>query len=221
MKLQGLQLRIRRPGALADADVDVLWRLRGRLIDLRPEIDPADDRAAFFACIRAAHRVAVLTDAEGEVVGFQDISVHKWPKLLILQGEYFLREEDGQVALSEDAGDALFNYDGKQDGWYLQGIFQFNRQWRAGLRYDRLSADNDLVMVSNTTGESDEDIFEESGYQSSGHDPRRWAAMVDWSPSEFSRLRLQYARDDSREVTDDQVFLQYIMTLGAHGAHQY
>ncbi|MCA9527181.1 MAG: hypothetical protein KC549_12890 [Myxococcales bacterium] len=88
MKLQGLQLRIRKPGALADADVDTLWRLRGRLIDLRPEIDPADDRAAFFACIRAAHRVAVLTDAEGEVVGFQDISVHKWPKLLILQGEY-------------------------------------------------------------------------------------------------------------------------------------
>lgn len=142
-------------------------------------------------------------------------------RALILQGEYFLRDEDGQVALSEDAGDALFNYDGEQDGWYLQGIFQFNRQWRAGLRYDRLSADNDLVMVSNTTGESDEDIFEESGYQSSGHDPRRWAAMVDWSPSEFSRLRLQYARDDSREVTDDQVFLQYIMTLGAHGAHQY
>jgi hypothetical protein len=45
--------------------------------------------------------------------------------------------------------------------------------------------------------------------------------MVDWSPSEFSRLRLQYARDDSREDTDDQVYLQYIMTLGAHGAHQY
>ena len=140
---------------------------------------------------------------------------------LIFQGEYFLRDEDGQVSLSEGAGDALFNYNGEQDGWYLQGIFQFNRQWRAGLRYDRLSADNDLVMVSNTTGEADDDIFEESGYESSSHDPHRWAAMVDWSPSEFSRVRLQYARDDSREQTDDQVFLQYIMTLGAHGAHQY
>jgi hypothetical protein len=142
-------------------------------------------------------------------------------RALIFQGEYFLRDEDGQVALSEGAGDALFNYDGEQDGWYLQGIFQFNRQWRAGLRYDRLSADNDLVMVSNTTGEADDDIFEESGFQNSSHDPHRWTAMVDWSPSEFSRLRLQYARDNSREDTDDQVFLQYIMTLGAHGAHQY
>ncbi|MCB1788546.1 MAG: hypothetical protein KDJ33_19995 [Gammaproteobacteria bacterium] len=142
-------------------------------------------------------------------------------RAFILQGEYLLRDEDGQVALSEGAGDALFNYDGEQDGWYLQGIFQFNRQWRAGLRYDRLSADNDLVMVSNTTGEADDDIFEESGYQSDGHDPHRLAAMVDWSPSEFSRLRLQYARDDSREKSDDQVMLQYIMTLGAHGAHRY
>jgi len=141
-------------------------------------------------------------------------------RALIFQGEYFWRDEDGQVSLSEGAGDALFDYDGDQDGGYLQGIFQFNRQWRAGLRYDHLSADNDLTMISNTTGESDDDIFEESGYQD-GHDPHRWAAMVDWSPSEFSRLRLQYARDDSREDTDDQIYVQYIMTLGAHGAHQY
>jgi hypothetical protein len=142
-------------------------------------------------------------------------------RALIIQGEYFWRDEDGQVALSEGAGDALFDYDGEQDGWYLQGVYQFNRQWRAGVRYDRLDADNDLTMLSNTTGEANDDIFEESGYQSSSHNPHRWAAMVDWSPSEFSRLRLQYARDDSREDGDDQVYLQYIMTLGAHGAHQY
>lgn len=42
-------------------------------------------------------------------------------RALIFQGEYFLRDENGQVALSEGAGDALFNYDGEQDGWYLQG----------------------------------------------------------------------------------------------------
>ena len=142
-------------------------------------------------------------------------------RALIFQGEYFFRDEDGQVTVAEDAGDALFDYDGDQDGWYLQGVYQFNRQWRAGVRYDRVSADNDLAMISNATGESDDDIFEESGFQSGNDDPDRWAAMVDWSPSEFSRLRLQYARDDSRGETDDQVFLQYIMTLGAHGAHQY
>ena len=142
-------------------------------------------------------------------------------RALIFQGEYFLRDENGEVLLSEDAGDALMDYDGEQDGWYLQGIFQFDRQWRAGLRYDRLSADNKLLMLSNATGEDDDEIFEESGYQSGDHEPHRWSAMVDWSPSEFSRVRVQYSRDDSREDTDDQLFLQYIMTIGAHGAHQY
>ena len=46
--------------------------------------------------------------------------------------------------------------------------------------------------------------------------------MVDDSWSEFSRLRLQYAHDKSMEgVTDNQVTLQYIMSLGAHGAHRF
>jgi hypothetical protein len=46
--------------------------------------------------------------------------------------------------------------------------------------------------------------------------------MFDYSPSEFSRLRLQLARDQSRPgVTDNQIFLQYIMSLGTHAAHSF
>jgi len=46
--------------------------------------------------------------------------------------------------------------------------------------------------------------------------------MVDWSPSEFSRIRLQLASDQSRfGMTDNQVLLQYIYSLGAHGAHTF
>ena len=46
--------------------------------------------------------------------------------------------------------------------------------------------------------------------------------MLDFNPSEFSRLRLQLAQDKSREgLTDNQIFLQYVMSLGAHGAHQF
>ncbi|MCP5012552.1 MAG: hypothetical protein GY942_21445, partial [Aestuariibacter sp.] len=114
-----------------------------------------------------------------------------------------------------------FNYDGEQTGWYAQGIFKFAPQWRAGIRYDRLNANNKLTMISNATGEPDEEIFEESGFESSSHDPDRWTVMFDWSPSEFSRLRMQYARDNSHEEGDDQFMLQYIMSLGAHGSHQY
>jgi hypothetical protein len=46
--------------------------------------------------------------------------------------------------------------------------------------------------------------------------------MVDWSPTEFSRLRLQLASDKSRiNATDNQIFLQYIHSLGPHGAHKF
>jgi hypothetical protein len=46
--------------------------------------------------------------------------------------------------------------------------------------------------------------------------------MLDYSPSEFSRLRLQVARErTSPGRTDNQVFLQYIMSLGTHAAHSF
>ena len=46
--------------------------------------------------------------------------------------------------------------------------------------------------------------------------------MLDYSPSEFSRFRLQFARDRSRpDAIDNQVYLQYIMSLGTHGAHTF
>jgi hypothetical protein len=46
--------------------------------------------------------------------------------------------------------------------------------------------------------------------------------MLDWSPSEFSRLRAQYAWDDARDAaTDEQWWLQYVYALGAHGAHKF
>ena len=54
------------------------------------------------------------------------------------------------------------------------------------------------------------------------HSPSRNTLMLDFSPTEFSRLRLQFASDKSRlGVTDNQVLLQYIHSLGAHGAHKF
>jgi hypothetical protein len=54
------------------------------------------------------------------------------------------------------------------------------------------------------------------------HSPTRNTLMLDWSPTEFSRLRLQLASDKSRlGVTDNQVLVQYIYSLGAHGAHKF
>jgi hypothetical protein len=38
---------------------------------------------------------------------------------------------------------------------------------------------------------------------------------------EYSRLRLQYTRDYTLPEADNQFFLQYVMSLGAHGAHAF
>jgi len=139
----------------------------------------------------------------------------------VFQTEYFHRDEDGRYAFNNDVGDALLPYDGTQQGIYIQGIYQFMPRWRLGLRYDRLWTDNSLRVSQNNSGEDDDELLEESGLISD-HDPHRWTLMADYSHSEFSRLRLQYARDNSRDgESDDQIQLQYIMTLGAHGAHKY
>ena len=45
--------------------------------------------------------------------------------------------------------------------------------------------------------------------------------MLDYSNSEFSRVRLQYNKDDSGPETDDQWYVEYLMSLGAHGAHKF
>ena len=90
-------------------------------------------------------------------------------------------------------------------------------QWRVGLRYDKLH--------SGTPGLSavDEGILAAGDFSRLlAYNPSRSTAMVDYSPSEFSRFRVQFARDQSRPgVTDNQFFLQYIMSLGVHGAHAF
>jgi hypothetical protein len=55
------------------------------------------------------------------------------------------------------------------------------------------------------------------------YSPSRVTAMVDWSPSEFSRLRLQFAHDKARGggAADNQIYLQYVMSLGTHAAHAF
>ena len=138
------------------------------------------------------------------------------------QGEYFYRDESGNVAVDENGNNGLLDYNGKQRGWYAQGVYQFIPQWRVGLRYDRLSADNHLKVTGLGGFPDNRAVIDASGLDSHGHHPQRWSAMVDWSPSEFSRLRLQYDRDESlNNRTDNEWMLQYIMSLGAHGAHEF
>jgi len=137
-----------------------------------------------------------------------------------LQGEYFRRTESGSLTYDTQAaslGTQSGGYGSRQSGWYLQGVYQFMPRWRAGYRYDRLDAGR------TSLGLVDSGALPAASFPIlSGYNPKRSAFMVDWSPSEFSRIRLQLARDYSRQgEPDNQIFVQYIMSLGAHGAHKF
>jgi len=141
---------------------------------------------------------------------------------LKLQAEFFYRDESGEVTVSPGAAPGLLDYDGTQKGWYAQVVYQFIPRWRLGLRYDWLSADNDLSVLDLGSFADAEELVAASELDSDGYDPQRWSSMLDWSPSEFSRLRLQYNRDQSRaDATDHQWTLQYLVSIGSHGAHEF
>lgn len=157
--------------------------------------------------------IAFTGDSDLRMVDF----VWKWApdgnyrqKNFVFAAEYMWRDEQGVLDAEIGGAEEVGLYRGEQDGWYMKAVYQWMPRWRVGLRYDRLSADN-LVL-----GLSEETVIDEDD-----HDPSRWSAMVDFSYSEYSRLRLQYSKDDSGPISDDQIQLQYIVSLGPHGAHRF
>jgi hypothetical protein len=127
-----------------------------------------------------------------------------------LQGEYLRSTRSGSLTYEPGNANLSDTYRAEQSGWYLQGIYQFMPAWRVGLRTERLNPGTPDYGLNAAA-------FMNTGYQ-----PSKNTLMFDFNPSEFSRIRFQLAQDKSREgLTDNQVFLQYQMSLGAHGAHSY
>ena len=146
-----------------------------------------------------------------------------------VQAEYFYREIDATYQnRNPDAWDndpdAGWNIDNewsgkaKQDGVYLQTLYGFAPRWNIGLRAEALGLTNDSLEANRS--ENEFESFDTSW---------RYSAQVSFMPTEFSRLRLQvnhydYAHDDDDDHHNDgawAVMLQYNMSLGAHGAHQF
>lgn len=131
-----------------------------------------------------------------------------------LQGEYLRSTRRGELVYDVGGVDSAGALRAVQSGWYLQGVYQFMPRWRLGLRTERLD--------SGTPDYGSDSSSLAASLGATGYRPHRNTLMVDFNPSEFSRVRLQFARDRAREgIADNQIFLQYQMSLGAHGAHGY
>jgi putative OmpL-like beta-barrel porin-2 len=125
-----------------------------------------------------------------------------------LLSEYFYLNDDGKLSHEDE----LASYDGEQYGGFVEGIYQFTPRWKTGLRYDWLGSDHKA---------SDDELLEDADLDSSGFHPQRYSLMLEWLPSEFSRIRAQVNHDRSSRDDDTQLLLQYTVSIGAHGAHSF
>lgn len=123
------------------------------------------------------------------------------------QAEYFQRDERGVYTFGAPTQDV--NYGPKQSGWYAQAVYQFMPRWRVGVRYDELKGGTPPVALTGTLLDAE------------GHTPRRASIMADFSNSAFSRFRVQFSHNQTAAKDANEVYLQYIMSLGAHGAHKF
>lgn len=192
------------------------WRAGVSYLTTRPK-----EREAQFADINGLEAQAAFT---GRSQSYMADFVWKWapngnPKYqnFKFQTEYFQRRESGDLTCRDEqavgnacAVEPTAAYRTRQSGWYAQGVYQFTPHWRAGLRYEQLDS-------------GARDFGDNAAYlMVDSYRPKKASAMVDYSWSEFSRVRLQYAQDKSMlGITDNQVTVQYIMSLGAHGAHKF
>jgi hypothetical protein len=127
-----------------------------------------------------------------------------------LQGEYLRSTRTGSLVADVSGAATADAFRAAQSGWYLQGVYQWMPHWRVGLRTERLNPGNPNFGINTALLSGD------------GFHPHKNSVMVDYSPSEFSRVRLQLARDNARDGrADNQLFIQYQMSLGAHGAHSF
>ncbi len=192
------------------------WRAGVSYLDLRADDRTYDDVDEF--------GVPVVNSFTGKSRTWVGDVTFKWSPHgnplrhnLKFQAEYMRRTEEGDLAFDVDNLALSGDYDTTQSGWYVQSVYQFMPRWRAGVRYDALDSGTTQI------GLVEDSLLPPSAFPLlEAADPSRVTLMLDWSPTEFSRLRAQYAWDDARDAeTDRQFQLQYLYSIGAHGAHKF
>jgi hypothetical protein len=123
---------------------------------------------------------------------------------LTLQSEYLYRRRDLDV-LSTPLTETF-----KNDGIYLQAVYGLFPRWQVA---GRVAA----AGVTNTWADGTSSIQWNTSTQ--------YSAALTFNPTEFSRLRMQFNRNHVWVGTEteraNQFFVQFQMSMGAHGAHRF
>ncbi|MEN4053697.1 MULTISPECIES: hypothetical protein [Sulfurimonas] len=118
---------------------------------------------------------------------------------LLWQSEYLHREKE--LATRSDT----------QAGLYSELIYQYDKNYAAGFRYDAIT-------------KNEADLTSYNGVDTSGLD--KYSVMVEYKPFPMSRLRFSYSYDRTKVINDErrninEVMLSLNIAAGAHSAHDY
>lgn len=135
---------------------------------------------------------------------------------LTLSAEYFrvgdfmvpeLHEDHEEEEHHEEEGHSDESSKDYHEAWYVSGVYQFSPNWSAGLRY----------------GELDSQLQHEEHFDQ--QELKETELSLAWHNSHFSTVRLEFSHQSNvgfeNAQNDNVVTLQYVMALGAHGAHQF
>ncbi len=131
-------------------------------------------------------------------------------RYIALQSEYLYRVFDGD---RYDNLGAKAELEKEQSGLYIQLIMRLAQRWRIGFRYDLINKNE--IKAGGAAADLPENLV-------------RYTGMLEFDPSEFARIRLQYGHDRSsylyegeKKKINNELVLQFNMAIGAHGAHSF
>jgi hypothetical protein len=162
--------------------------------------------------------IAINTEVAGNSALYGMEAVWKWKptsrEALTIQSEYLLLMQSGNATDTDTSTTppTVISVDSlkrRQDGFYIQGIYRKNR-WGIGARYDMLDLFSDTFKLAGVQ-------------QNFGGTPHRETASLEYNPTEFTRIRLQFAHDrsDPSGRTNNEAILQFNFSVGAHPAHSF
>lgn len=138
-------------------------------------------------------------------------------RYISLQSEFMSRDLDGRFYKTDlyEGGNFpdifISDLSRSQSGIYSELVYRFSRLWRTAFRFD-------LLNRNRVYSDGIESVLPEN--------MKRYSFMIDYSPTEFSRIRLQYNYNDylfsDGEVNKfGELNLQLNISIGAHGAHPF